>query len=61
MSSDKMVKKSISLPQELVERIKKYSQREKRSFSAQIALWAERALEEVEKEVNVKSPVSKIS
>ncbi len=55
MSEDKMVKKSISLPENLVERIKKYSEKEKRSFSAQMALWAERGLEEVEKEENIKS------
>ncbi|MEO0835923.1 MAG: hypothetical protein AAFY16_08045 [Cyanobacteria bacterium J06642_3] len=41
-----MVKKSITLPKELVDEILKYSKKQKRSFSAQMALWAEQKLEE---------------
>ncbi|MDJ0716912.1 MAG: hypothetical protein QNJ54_22300 [Prochloraceae cyanobacterium] len=48
MSEEKTVKKSISLSENLAKRIKKYSEKEKRSFSAQMALWAEKALEKEE-------------
>lgn len=43
----KIVKKSIILPEKLAEEIKNYSIKEKRSFSAQIALWAEQKLNEL--------------
>ncbi len=47
MTKTKMIKRSISLPEELAEEIKKYSEQQKRSFSAQIALWAEEKLHEI--------------
>lgn len=42
-----MVKKSISLPEDLAQKIKEYSEKERRSFSAQIALWAEEKLNQI--------------
>lgn len=47
MSEDKIIKKSISLPKKLADEIKEYSLKQKRSFSAQLALWAEEKLNEV--------------
>jgi metal-responsive CopG/Arc/MetJ family transcriptional regulator len=47
MSEGKIVKKSISLPQKLADEIKEYSSKQKRSFSSQIALWAEEKLSEI--------------
>ncbi len=52
MPKEKMVKKSISLPESLAERIKEYSEKQKRSFSAQIALWAEEKLSDVQSKSN---------
>ena len=52
MENIKIIKKSISLPEELAEEIKKYSQKQKRSFSAQIALWAEEKLQEIKSKNN---------
>ena len=50
MTDNKIVKKSISLPKKLADEIKKHSVKEKRSFSAQIALWAEEKLNELKNE-----------
>ncbi len=52
MENTKIIKKSISLPEELAEEIKKYSRQQKRSFSAQIALWAEEKLHEIKSKNN---------
>ncbi len=46
MEKTKIVKRSISLSEDLAEAIKKYSDKQKRSFSAQMALWAEEKLKE---------------
>ncbi len=47
MSENKVIKKSISLPKKLADEIKEYSLKQKRSFSAQIAMWAEEKLKEI--------------
>ena len=52
MAKEKMVKKSISLPESLAERIKEYSEKQKRSFPAQIALWAEEKLSDIQSKSN---------
>ena len=41
MSSTKMVRKSITLPEDLAKKIENLSTVERRSFSAQIAIFAE--------------------
>lgn len=49
MNENKIVKKSISMPKKLADEIKEYSSKQKRSFSSQIALWAEEKLNEIKK------------
>ena len=44
MSESKLVKKSITIPEHIANEVKKYSVKEKRSFSAQISLWLEEKL-----------------
>lgn len=48
MKQSNVVKKSVSFPPELVEKVKKYSEERKRSFSAQVSLWVEEKLKEAE-------------
>ena len=48
MSQSNVVKKSVSFPPELVEKVKEYSQKEKRSFSAQVSFWLEEKICEIE-------------
>lgn len=55
MSESKIVKKSISLPKKLADEIKEYSSKQKRSFSSQIAMWAEEKLHEINHSKNDKS------
>lgn len=55
MSESKIVKKSISLPKKLADEIKEYSSKQKRSFSSQIAMWAEEKLQEINHSKNDKS------
>ena len=46
-NEDKVIKRSISLPKNLADKIQEYSSKQKRSFSSQIALWAEEKLNEI--------------
>jgi metal-responsive CopG/Arc/MetJ family transcriptional regulator len=55
MSEHKVIKKSISLPEKLADKIKEYSLKQKRSFSAQIAMWAEEKLNEINEHESNKS------
>ena len=48
MSQSNVIKKSVSFPPELVEKVKEYSKEQKRSFSAQVSLWVEEKLAEAE-------------
>jgi metal-responsive CopG/Arc/MetJ family transcriptional regulator len=48
MKQSNVIKKSVSFPPELVEKVKKYSEKRKRSFSAQVSLWVEEKLKEAE-------------
>ncbi|MDJ0716200.1 MAG: hypothetical protein QNJ54_18550 [Prochloraceae cyanobacterium] len=52
MSSTKMVRKSITLPEDLAKKIEKLSTVERRSFSAQIAIFAEYFFKSQKKEEN---------
>jgi predicted transcriptional regulator len=45
MSSGQMIRKSITLPKDLAERIEALSEKERRSFSAQMAKFAEEFFE----------------
>ena len=48
MGQSNVIKKSVSFPPELVEKVKKYSKEQKRSFSAQVSLWVEEKLKEAQ-------------